>query len=159
MKTLVAYFSCSGTTQKVAQKIAQTIDADLYEIKPAVPYTSADLNWNDKNSRSTLEMKDKTSRPVVADRVANMEQYDVVFVGFPIWWYVAPNIIQTFLESYDFSGKKIVPFATSGGSGTGKTDDYLKPSCSPKTRWYPTKLLNGHLSTNTIIQWINSLDL
>lgn len=119
-KMLVAYFSASGVTAKAAKKLAEVAGADLFEIRPAVPYTSADLNWMDKKSRSSVEMNDPAFRPAIAGKMEGMEQYDVVFVGFPIWWYVAPTIINTFLESYDFSGKTIVPFATSGGSGMGK---------------------------------------
>ena len=129
-KSLVAYFSASGVTGKVAEVLAKAAGADLHEIKPAVPYTSADLNWMDKKSRSSVEMADPSSRPEIANKVENMDQYDTVFVGFPIWWYVAPTIINTFLEQYDFSGKKIVLFATSGGSGFGKTASALKNSVS-----------------------------
>ena len=118
-KTLVAYFSASGTTAKVAKKMAEAIDADLFEIKPETPYTGADLNWQNKNSRSSVEMNDRSSRPAVAVKVADMPQYDVVFVGFPVWWYREPSIIDTFMESYDFAGKTVIPFATSGGSGLG----------------------------------------
>ena len=128
---LVAYFSASGTTGGVAKKLAEACGADIYEIKPAVPYTKADLNWQDSNSRSSVEMKDKTSRPELADKNAKIEGYDVIFLGFPIWWYVAPTIINTFLESYNFSGKKIILFATSGGSGFGKAVEGLQPS-APK---------------------------
>ena len=127
-KVLVAYFSASGVTAKAAWKLSEVIGADLYEIKPEVPYTSADLNWMDKKSRSSVEMNDPASRPSIAEKLQGMEKYDVVFVGFPIWWYVAPTIIHTFLESYDFSGKTIVPFATSGGSGMGKTNTKLAVS-------------------------------
>lgn len=128
---LVAYFSPTGTTGDIAKKLAETAGADIYEIKPAVPYTSADLNWQDSNSRSSVEMKDKTSRPALADKNAKIEGHDVIFLGFPIWWYVAPTIINNFLESYDFSGKKIILFATSGGSSFGKTVASLQPS-APK---------------------------
>ena len=124
-KILVAYFSASGVTAKAAWKLAEAAGADLYEIKPEVPYTSADLNWMDKKSRSSMEMNDLSSRPAIADHLADMEKYDVIFVGFPIWWYVAPTIINTFLESYDFSRKTIIPFATSGGSGMGRTNEKL----------------------------------
>ena len=128
MKTLVAYFSASGTTEGVAKKVAEAAGADLFEIKPEVPYTNADLNWMDKKARSTVEMNDPSSRPATTGTVENMEQYDNVIIGFPIWWYVAPTIINTFLESYDFAGKKIALFATSGGSGFGKTDvHFLRP--------------------------------
>ena len=120
-KQLVAYFSATGTTKKAAERLAGAIGADLFEIKPAVPYTQADLNWMDKHSRSSVEMNDLKSRPAIAGMPADLGAYDTVFVGFPIWWYVAPTIISTFLESGDFSGKKVVPFATSGGSGMGKT--------------------------------------
>lgn len=113
-KTLVAYFSASGTTKRTAERLAQAAGADLYEIKPAVPYTSADLNWMDKKSRSTIEMQDPSSRPELADKDADIASHDRIFLGFPIWWYVAPTIINTFLESYDFSGKEIILFATSG---------------------------------------------
>ena len=117
---LVAYFSASGVTGSVAKKLAEAAGADIYEIRPRVPYTSADLNWNNAQSRSSIEMKDKSSRPELADKNANISGHDVIFLGFPIWWYVAPTIINTFLESYDFSGKTIILFATSGGSGFGQ---------------------------------------
>ena len=120
-KKLVACFSAQGTTAAVAKKLAAACEADFYEIKPEVPYSSADLNWNDKNSRSSVEMRDTAFRPAIADKNAHIEGYDVIFIGFPIWWYIAPTIINTFLEAYDFSGKTIVLFATSGGSGFGKT--------------------------------------
>ena len=118
-KTLVAYFSASGITAKVAKKMAEAIGADLFEIKPETPYTGADLNWQNKNSRSSVEMNDRSSRPAIAVKAADMSQYDVVFVGFPVWWYREPSIIDTFMESYDFAGKTVIPFATSGGSGLG----------------------------------------
>ena len=118
-KTLVAYFSASGTTAKVAKKMAEAIGADLFEIKPETPYTGADLNWQNKNSRSSVEMNDRSSRPAIAVKAADMPQYDVVFVGFPVWWYREPSIIDTFMESYDFAGKTVIPFATSGGSDLG----------------------------------------
>jgi len=128
MKSLVAYFSASGTTKSVAQKLAKVIDADLFEIMPAQAYTSADLNWNDPQSRSSREMNDKSYRPAIANKVENIEQYDMIYVGFPIWWYVAPTIINTFLESYDLTGKKVVVFATSGSSGMGRTVSELQSS-------------------------------
>lgn len=127
-KKLVAYFSASGTTKKVAEMIAETAEADLYEIVPKQPYSKADLNWMDKKSRSSVEMSDKKYRPEITGTDAKIDQYDEIILGFPIWWYVAPTIINTFLESYDFSGKKIVLFATSGGSGFGNTVSELKPS-------------------------------
>ena len=141
-KQLVAYFSASGTTARVAKDLAKAAGADLYEIKPAVPYTRADLNWQDKNSRSSVEMRDKSSRPALADTGANIADYDTIFVGFPIWWYVAPTIINSFLEAYDFSGKKIVLFATSGGSGFGKAVAGLQPS-APHATIVEGALLNG----------------
>lgn len=128
-KKLVAYFSASGVTAKVAKTLASAIDADLHEILPVQKYTSADLDWTNKKSRSSVEMNDKSFRPAIANQVENMEQYDVIYVGFPIWWYVAPTIINTFLESYNLEGKVIVPFATSGSSGMGGTNADLKDSC------------------------------
>ena len=141
-KTLVAYFSASGTTAHTAKEIAQAVDADLYEIRPAQPYTAADLDWNDKRSRSTAEMNDPACRPEIAGAVENMEQYDTIFVGFPIWWYVEPRIVDTFLESYDFSGKTVIPFATSGGSGIGRAEKSLREHC-PKANWKQGKLVNS----------------
>jgi len=127
-KKLVAFFSASGVTSKTAKELAKQANADIYEIKPAVPYTKEDLNWMNKSSRSSIEMADHNSRPEIADKNANISEYDVIYIGFPVWWYVAPTIINTFFESYDFSGKKIVLFATSGGSGFGKTVENLKSS-------------------------------
>ena len=141
-KKLVAYFSASGTTAGVAKALADVAGADLYEIKPAVPYSKADLNWMDKQSRSSVEMRDKGSRPALADTDADIAGYDTVFIGFPIWWYVAPTIINSFLEAYDFSGKKIVLFATSGGSGFGKAVAGLQSS-APKATIVEGALLNG----------------
>jgi len=157
-KTLVAYFSASGVTGKVAKELAQAANADLYEIKPEVPYTKADLNWMDKNARSTIEMNDPNSRPAIGGRVDNIGQYEVVFIGFPIWWYVAPTIINTFLESYDFSEKTIIPFATSGGSGMGKTNEKLNPSCKGAAL-LDGKVLNGSVSQDELAAWIESLKL
>lgn len=128
-RKLVAYFSAGGTTAKLAKTMADAVNAELFEIKPEQIYTDADLDWRNKNSRSSIEMRDKTSRPAVAGKVENMAEYDTVYVGFPIWWYVAPTIINTFLEQYDMTGKTIVPFATSGGSGMGNTNSELLPSC------------------------------
>ena len=141
-KKLVAYFSASGTTASVAKMLAAVAGAELYEIKPAVPYSKADLNWMDKQSRSSVEMRDKSSRPALADTDANIADCDTVFIGFPIWWYIAPTIINTFLETYDFSGKKIVLFATSGGSGFGKAVESLQPS-APKATITEGAILNG----------------
>lgn len=156
-KILVAYFSASGVTAKVAKKLADVASADLFEIQPKVPYTNADLNWRDQQSRSSLEMKDPSSRPEIQNRVTNMDAYDVFFVGFPIWWYVAPTIVQTFLESYDFHGKTVIPFATSGGSGMGKTVDILKTSCDGKV--LPGKMLNGSVSKDVLQSWLAELEL
>ena len=142
MNALVAYFSATGATAKAARMLADAVGGELYEIKPAVPYTSADLDWTDKRSRSSVEMNEKQSRPALKDTGAPVAGYDVVFLGFPIWWYVAPTIINTFLESYDFAGKTIIPFATSGGSGLGKTVEVLKPLCDPTAKWLPGKMLN-----------------
>lgn len=141
-KTLVAYFSAGGVTRAVAERLAAAAGADLFEIRPAVPYTAADLDWTNKNSRSSVEMSNPGSRPEIAQRLEGMEGYDTVFVGFPIWWYVAPSIVRTFLESYDFSGKTLIPFATSGGSGLGKTLEQLKPLC-PGALWKEGRMLTG----------------
>lgn len=140
-KSLVAYFSASGVTKEMAQRLAKAAGADLFEIRPAAPYTQADLDWTDKKSRSSVEMNDPASRPEIAETLPNMSDYNTVFIGFPIWWYVAPRIINTFVESYDFSGKTLVPFATSGGSGMGKTVEELKKLC-PGADWKNGKLLN-----------------
>lgn len=142
-KKLVAYFSASGTTARVAENLAKATGAYLYEIKPAVPYTKDDLNWMDKQSRSSVEMRDKGSRPALADADADIAAYDTIFVGFPIWWYIAPTIINTFLEAYDFSGKKVILFATSGGSGFGKAVENLQPS-APKAQIVAGEILNGN---------------
>ncbi len=155
-KILVAYFSASGVTAKAAMILAEATGADLYEIQPEVPYTQADLNWMDKNSRSSVEMNDPYSRPAIAGKLSNMDDYDIVFVGFPIWWYVAPTIINTFLESYDVSGKQVIPFATSGGSGMGSTNEKLKPSCQGATLW-PGRMLNGSLTAKEVKKWVTSL--
>lgn len=157
-KALVAYFSASGVTGSVAKSLADVIGADLFEIKPVVPYTKADLNWMDKKSRSTVEMNDPSSRPEIAEQLTNAADYDVVFVGFPIWWYVAPTIINTFLESCDFSGKTIVPFATSGGSGMGKTNEKLAPSC-PGASLIGGKVLHSNVSRDEISEWVDSLKI
>ncbi len=141
-KTLIAYFSASGVTARVAKEMANAIGADLYEIQPTEPYTSADLNWMDRKSRSTVEMNDPACRPAIGSPVEHMGQYDTVFVGFPIWWYVEPRIVDTFLESYDFSGKTLIPFATSGGSGISKAEKSLQAHC-PKADWKKGQLLNG----------------
>lgn len=157
-KKLVAYFSASGVTRDVAQKLAEAANADLYEITPEVPYTEADLDWRDENARSTVEMNQPSFRPAITGRVENMEKYDTVFVGFPIWWYVAPTIINTFLESYDLTGKKIVPFATSGGSGMGETNQKLKASCG-QALLIDGKILNSGMSRDFLAAWVDELRL
>lgn len=154
-KSLIAYFSCTGTTKNIAQAIADEIGGQLYEIKPAQKYTERDLDWTNKNSRSSLEMKEKSSRPGIVDDLTNLDEFEVVFVGFPIWWYTAPTIINTFLESYDFGGKLIVPFATSGGSGFGQTGQSLQQS-APKARFAPGKVLR---SAAEAAVWAKSLDI
>lgn len=151
-KKLIAFFSASGVTAQATRVLTEAAGADLYEIKPAVPYTKADLDWMDKKSRSTLEMKDKNSRPAIVDSDAHIADYDVIFIGFPIWWYIAPTIINTFLERYDFTGKKIVLFATSGGSGFGKAVANLQPS-APKATIIEGKLLNGPLNKTELAEW------
>ena len=156
-RILVAYFSASGVTAKVADMLADAVGADIYEIRPEVPYTKADLNWMDKKSRSSIEMNDKTIRPAIANRNAQVDQYETIFLGFPIWWYVAPTIINTFLESYDFSGKKIVLFATSGGSKFGKTVEELKVSVPDSCQIVEGKLLNGKQTIPSIRNWTETL--
>lgn len=158
MKALVAYFSATGTTAKAAKALAKAIGADLYEIKPAIPYTSADLNWMDQRSRSSVEMNDRHSRPALADTDAPVAAYDVIFLGFPIWWYRAPTMINSFLERYDFSGKTIVLFATSGGSGLGKAAAGLRPS-APGARILDGRLLNGRLSAQELKAWAEKINL
>ena len=158
MKTLVAYFSASGITAKVAETLADAINADVHAIIPTVPYTDADLNWRDKNSRSSVEMNDPTSRPAIESLRDNMNEYDTIFLGFPIWWYRAPTIINTFLESYDMSDKTIVVFATSGGSGMGETVEKLKDSC-PGAKLVEGKILNPHASNIELSAWVRSLGL
>lgn len=156
MKTLVAYFSASGQTANLAKTLAGVTGGDLFEIAPETAYTAADLDWMDKKSRSTIEMKDPKSRPAIAGKVADMAQYDTVFVGFPIWWYQAPRIIETFLESYDFSGKTVIPFATSGGSGMGKTNERLAPSCKG-ARLLEGKVFRSSASRQELAAWAESL--
>lgn len=154
-KTLVAYFSASGVTAKLAKTLSEATGADLYEIKPTQPYTDADLNWNDRHSRSSVEMQNPNARPEIASTAQHMAEYNTVFVGFPIWWYEAPRIIQTFLESDDFSGKTIVPFATSGGSGMGKTAEILKKSC-PGATVLPGKRFSSTVSAKELATWAES---
>lgn len=152
MKTLVAYFSTGGVTKAVAERLAKAAGADLFEIKPAVPYTRADLDWTNQKSRSSIEMSNPDSRPEIAEAVKDMDRYDRVFIGFPIWWYVAPTIINTFVESYDFSGKTLIPFATSGGSGMGKTVTVLRSLC-PAADWHNGKMLN-RISDQELNDWV-----
>ena len=157
-RVLVAYFSATGTTEGVAEHIANGLNADIYEIVPEEPYTDADLNYNDNNSRSTIEMNDSNSRPAISGSVENMEQYDIVFIGYPIWWGEAPRIVSTFVESYDFSGKTVVPFCTSGGSGVGSSATNLEQLTSGAT-WMEGRRLNGSDSQDTVMEWVNSLGL
>lgn len=156
-KSLVVYFSCSGVTKKTAELLSDVAGADLFEIRPEVPYTKADLDWMDKKSRSTVEMNDPSSRPAIADKVEHMEQYDTVYVGFPIWWYVAPTIINTFLESYDLTGKTIIPFATSGGSDMGKTNEKLLPSCKG-AKLLKGKVFKASVSGADLAKWAEGLE-
>lgn len=155
-KQLVAYFSASGTTAAAAKALSEAAGADLYEIRPQTPYTRADLDWTNKKSRSSMEMNDKSFRPPLADRDAHAEDYDTVFLGFPIWWYTAPTIVNTFLESYDFTGKTIILFATSGGSGLGGAAADLKVS-APGAVIRDGKLLNGRQTRESLAAWVNSL--
>ena len=157
-KVLVAYFSATGTTKGVAEHIANGLNADIYEIVPENPYTDADLNYNDNNSRTTIEMNDPNARPAISGSVENMEQYDIIFVGYPIWWGEAPRIVSTFMESYDFSGKTIVPFCTSGGSGIGSSASNLERLTSGAT-WLDGRRLNGSDSQDTVMEWVNGLGL
>lgn len=157
-KILVAYFSATGTTKGVAEHIANGLNADIYEIVPEEAYTDADLDYNDNNSRTTIEMNDPDARPAISGSVENMEQYDIIFVGYPIWWGEAPRIVSTFMESYDFSGKTIVPFCTSGGSGIGSSASNLERLTSGAT-WFDGRRLNGSDSQDTVMEWVNSLDL
>lgn len=153
-KVLVAYFSASGVTAKAAAEVAKIAGADLHEIKPAIAYTPADLDWRDKQSRSTVEMNDKSSRPAITDKLTNMDDYKVVYVGFPIWWYTAPTIINTFLESYDFSGKTVIPFATSGSSSITKAEQDLR-AAYPSINWKEGRLLNS-INTEDLTEWIKT---
>ena len=151
-KVLVAYFSATGTTKAAAQQLAEVTGGTLHEIKPEQPYTDADLNWRDKQSRSSLEMKDKTSRPAITGKLDNMKKYEVIYVGFPIWWNTCPTIINTFMEAYDFKGKTVIPFATSGGSSIRQSCEDLKKAY-PSLNWKEGKLLN-RASKKEIEDWV-----
>ena len=151
-KKLVAYFSASGVTAKVAERLSESIGADLHEITPKVRYTDADLDWRDKTSRSSIEMSNPASRPEIERIRDNMQDYDTIYLGFPIWWYIAPTIINTFLESYDLTGKTIVPFATSGGSGMGKTNEQLLPSC-PGAILAEGCVFKADISKQELVSW------
>ena len=158
--TLVAYFSASEAhiTAQVAKTLAEATDADLFEIVPEQIYTTEDLDWKNEQSRSSVEMKDSTARPAVASKVENMAQYNTIYVGFPIWWYTAPRIINTFLEQYDLTGKTIIPFATSGGSDMGKSGEDLKKASAPNANWIlPGKVLNGNPPVDSLKTWIETL--
>ena len=157
-KILVSYFSATGTTKGVAEHIANGLNADIYEIVPEEPYTDADLDYNDNNSRTTIEMNDPDARPAISGGVENMEQYDIVFIGYPIWWGEAPRIVSTFVESYDFSGKTIVPFCTSGGSGMGSSAANLE-QLTTGAQWLSGERLSGSDSQDEVMEWVNGLGL
>lgn len=157
-KKLVAYFSASGVTESVARNLSQTAGADLYRIQPEVPYTSADLDWMNKKSRSSIEMNDPASRPAIVAGDLDISSYDVVFLGFPVWWYVAPTIINSFLETYNFSGKTVIPFATSGSSGIENCEKKLQQQY-PSINWKSGKLLNGHPGQDVLDSWVKSLNV
>ena len=157
-KSLVAYFSTTGTTRKIAETIAEVVGADIYEIEPAEHYSSLDLDWDKQNSRSTIEMQNPNSRPALADTNFDVSSYDTIYLGFPIWWYVAPHIINTFLETYDFAGKTIITFATSGGSGFGDTLSRLRHS-APDSRFIQGRVFQGNIFQDTIATWIKTLDI
>lgn len=155
-RKLVAYFSASGNTAKLAENLADAIGADVFAIESMVPYTNEDLDWRNKSSRSSIEMADKASRPAVGRLRDNMEDYDTIFVGFPIWWYIAPTIINTFLESYDLTGKTIIPFATSGGSDMGDTNKYLQPSC-PASVLKTGRIFDVSASKAELTMWVRDI--
>ena len=155
MRQLVAYFSASGTTRKVAEKLAKAIGADIFEIKPEVPYTKADLNWLSKKSRSSVEMSDTSCRPAIAESIDNMADYDTVFVGFPVWWYREPSIIDTFMESYDFTGKTVVPFCTSGGSGLGESGANMQ-ALAPGAKLGIGERFKGRVSEEELAAWAST---
>lgn len=157
-KTLVAYFSAGGSTRKLAKTLAEAAGADLYEIRPITPYTGEDLNWNNSRSRSSLEMNDPAARPAMASPAADAAPYDTIFVGFPIWWYEAPRIVQSFLESCELAGKTVVPFATSGGSSIGNTANILQKSC-PAARILPGKRFSASATASELSAWVKDLKL
>ena len=157
-RKLIAYFSATGNTAKVAGNLSEAINADVFYIEPAVRYTDADLDWRNENSRSSLEMKDLSYRPEVALKRDNMDDYSTIFLGFPIWWYIAPTIVNTFLEDYDFTGKTIITFATSGGSGMGKTLEMLAPSC-PGAKLIEGKIFGKDAGINELAEWAETLDM
>ncbi len=157
-KILVSYFSASGVTESIAKLLAETTNSDLYEISPEEPYTKEDLDWNNKKSRSSIEMNNLNSRPKIADRDAKIQDYDVIFIGFPVWWYIAPTIINTFIESYDFKGKTVIPFATSGGSGIENCEKFLQRQY-PNINWKEGKLLNGRQTKEKLSSWANTLEI
>lgn len=157
-KSLIAYFSATGNTKKLAKNLSEVISSDLFEIEPKNIYTEKDLDWHDEKSRSSIEMKDESSRPEIKNKVENMRDYEVVFLGFPIWWYTAPRIIDTFLESYDFSGKTIIPFATSGSSEMGDIGKTLRNLCKCQADFREGKRFASYDATS-LKEWINSLNI
>ena len=156
-KNLVVYFSASGITKQVAQNLALALQSDLFEIKPEVPYTNSDLNWMDKNSRTTIEMKDWNSRPSIVGDDLKIENFDNIFLGFPIWWYIAPTIINTFLEAHNFADKKIILFATSGGSGFGRTVENLKHSLPDSAEVVQGKIFNNNPDAQELKSWADTV--
>lgn len=158
-KAIVAYFSCGGRTKELAETLASALGVETFRIEPAVPYTTDDLDWNNKESRTSREMNDPASRPAIAGRCAALADCDVVFLGFPLWWYFAPTIINTFLEAHDFSGKTVVPFLTSNGSGVGETDSHLRGSCPNAAKWLPTVRLDAEADEEDLREWADGLGL
>lgn len=158
-KILIAYFSCTGTTEQVAKYIESAMQADLYRITPEVPYTSADLDYNDSSTRATKEQQDASARPAISGTIENISDYDVIFIGYPIWWGEAPKIIYTFLESYNFSGKTMIPFCTSSSSGIGSSDAALHSLCEEDTEWLSGKRFSRSSTENEVMQWVNGLEL
>lgn len=157
-KVLVSYFSASGVTERVAKLLTEAINSDIYEISPEEPYTKEDLDWNNKKSRSSIEMNNLNSRPKITKGDAKIQDYDVIFIGFPVWWYIAPTIINTFIESYDFKGKTVIPFATSGGSGIENCQVILQKQY-PNITWKEGKLLNGRQTKDKLLSWVNTLGI